>query len=129
MPFSQGLDSEVAGALDAVSLQVNAAAEAMAKDNPQVHVVDLYTLTAVSVVNYAGIFPVSEGRNMPPATMVVVHPVFAFNLLIRVALRLTQTLTLATTLTSTTSKSGKVTQLARHRRNALPYQTQMVFDR
>lgn len=107
MPFSQGLDSEVAGALDVVSLQVNAAAEAMAKDNPQVHVVDLYTLTAVSVVNYAGIFPISEGRNMPPATMVVVHPVFAFNLLIRVALRLTQTLTLATTLTSTTSKSGK----------------------
>lgn len=59
MPFSQGLDSEIAGALDLVSLEVNAAAEAMSQANHQVHVVDLYTLTAVSLLKYTGIIHIS----------------------------------------------------------------------
>lgn len=49
MPFSQDVESGLVSILEEVSLQVNAVAEKMALANPQVHVVDLYALTAVSV--------------------------------------------------------------------------------
>lgn len=49
MLFSQSLDGEEAIILDQVSVQVNAAAEVMSQAVPQVRVLDMYSLSAVSV--------------------------------------------------------------------------------
>lgn len=47
-PCWQGIDPELAIVLDQVALQMSAAAEAIALAFPQVRVLDLYTLGAVS---------------------------------------------------------------------------------
>ena len=66
MPFLQALlDSELADFLDRVSLQVNAAAEAMSQAYPQVRVLDFYTLSAVSVHQEADLYTCYMVRGTP----------------------------------------------------------------
>lgn len=48
VPSWQGVEGELADSLGLVALQVRAAAEAISQDIPQVRVLDLYALGAVS---------------------------------------------------------------------------------
>lgn len=48
MPFRQGIESGMAHTLDLVALQARAGAAAISQATPQVRILDVYTLGAVS---------------------------------------------------------------------------------